>query len=369
MDRYTASRGFSHRAPPLSAVLLVQLGTPDDPERAPVRRYLREFLSDPRVVEIPRLAWWPILHGIVLRTRPRKSSAKYQAIWTSFGSPLLVHTKRQAVLLRGALGERGLDVAVTHAMRYGNPPLVGALRELRERNLGRLLVVPLYPQYSGPTTASVFDAIAAELRRWRNLPELRIVRGFHRDPGYISALAAQVRGHWERHGRGQKLVMSFHGVPRRSLDRGDPYHCECLATSRLLAAELGLAQEDWMTSFQSRFGRARWLEPYTQPTLVELARGGTRQVDVVCPGFVGDCLETLEEISIEARAAFLGAGGTQFSYIPCLNESPAWIAALADLAERQLSGWPVARLTDELQAQREAALAEREARARQAGAP
>lgn len=369
MDRYTASSSFSHRAVPLTAVLLLQLGTPDEPEPGPVRRYLREFLSDPRVVEIPRLAWWPILHGLVLTTRPRRSSAKYQSVWTSQGSPLLVHTRRQAVLLRGLLGERGLDVAVSHAMRYGNPPLVGALRALREHNLARLLVVPLYPQYAASTTGSAFDAVAAELSRWRNLPELRMVRGFHRDPGYVAALAAQVRRQWERHGRGEKLVMSFHGLPLRSLTRGDPYHCECLATARLLAAELGLGETDWVATFQSRFGRARWLEPYTEPTLVELARGGVRKVDVVCPGFVGDCLETLEEISMEARAAFLAAGGTGFNYIACLNESAEWITALADLVERQLAGWPVARLSGAVQAQRETALAERDARARRAGAP
>ena len=368
MNRYTAGSNFSHRTPPLTGVLLVQLGTPEEPEPGPVRRYLRQFLSDPRVVEIPRLAWWPILHGIVLRTRPRRSAAKYRTVWTPHGSPLQVHTRRQAVLLRGSLGERGLDVAVVHAMRYGNPAIAAVLRELRERNLTRLLVLPLYPQYAGSTTASAFDAITGELSRWRNLPELRMVRGFHREPAYIAALAAQVRRQWEAHGRADKLVMSFHGVPRRSLLQGDPYHCECLATARLLADELALGADQWVATFQSRFGRARWLEPYTLPTLLELARSGTRSVDVICPGFVADCLETLEEIDVEARAGFLSAGGTRFNYISCLNESAQWIAALADVAERQLAGWPVARLGDELQARREAALAQREALARERGA-
>jgi protoporphyrin/coproporphyrin ferrochelatase len=368
MNRFSAGSNFSHRTGPLTAVLLVQLGTPDEPEPGAVRRYLKQFLSDPRVVEIPRLAWWPILNGVILNTRPRKSAAKYRAVWTPHGSPLQVHTRRQAVLLRGALGERGLDVAAVHAMRYGNPSISAVLRELRDRNLTRLLVVPLYPQYAGSTTASSFDAIARELSGWRTLPELRMVRGFHREPGYIAALAAQVRRGWEAHGKAEKLVMSFHGVPRSTLMLGDPYHCECLATARLLADELGLEKDDWVATFQSRFGRARWLEPYTLPTLLELARGGVRSVDVICPGFVADCLETLEEIDIEARAAFLEAGGTTFNYIACLNESPQWIAALSDLAERQLGGWPVARLSDELQERREAALAQRELLAKARGA-
>lgn len=368
MEPFAASSNFSHRTPPLTAVLLVQLGTPDDPEPASVRRYLKEFLSDRRVVEISRLAWWPILNGVVLNTRPRKSSARYRAVWTPHGSPLLVHTQRQATLLRGTLGERKLDVAVAHAMRYGNPSVATALRDLRELNLARLLVIPLYPQYAASTTASAFDAIARELATWRNLPELRMVRSFHREPGYIAALAALVRRHWEVEGQGRKLVMSFHGVPRRTLTLGDPYHCECLATARLLAERLGLRQEDWIATFQSRFGRARWLEPYTLPTLLELAKQGTGKVDVICPGFVADCLETLEEIDIEARSAFLAAGGTDFHYIRCLNESPAWIAALADVVQRQASGWPVARASDEASQRRETALAEREALALRAGA-
>jgi ferrochelatase len=368
MNRYSAGKDFSHRAPPLTAVLLVQLGTPDEAARAPVRRYLKQFLSDPRVIEIPRLAWWPILNGIILNTRPRKSAAKYRAVWTAEGSPLQVHTRRQALLLRGALGERKVDVAVVHAMRYGNPSVAAGLRGLRDVNLTRLLVVPLYPQYAASTTASAFDEVAAELSTWRNLPELRMVRNFHDEPGYIAALAAQVRRQWTSQGRGQKLVMSFHGLPQRSLTLGDPYHCECLATARLLAAQLGLGEEQWIATFQSRFGSARWLQPYTLPTLLDLAKNGTREVDVICPGFVADCLETLEEISIEARAAFLEAGGTAFNYIECPNESSLWISALSDLVQRHLSGWPVARLSDEAAQQRDQALEARQSRARQRGA-
>ncbi len=368
MTRYTSSLPFSHRSAPTTAILLVQLGTPDRPDAAAVRRYLREFLSDPRVVEIPRLAWWPILHGLVLPTRPRQSARKYETVWTPDGSPLAIHTRRQASMLRGALGDLGLDVEVVHAMRYGQPAIGPTLRALRDKNLARLLVLPLYPQYSGPTTASVFDAVTRELGQWRNLPELRLARGFHRDPGYISALVASIRGLWQASGRSDKLVLSFHGLPRRNLDLGDPYHCECLATARLVANELGVPADDVVVTFQSRFGKARWLEPYTEPTLQAMAKKGVRSVDVACPGFVADCLETLEEIDQEVRHAFLKAGGKTFRYIPCLNTSADWIRALADLAQRQLEGWPVKRLAPELTERREALRAERETMAKARGA-
>lgn len=326
-----------------TAVLLVQLGTPDAPTVPAVRRYLREFLSDPRVVEIPRAVWMPILYGFVLPRRPARSARKYEAIWTDEGSPLLVQTQRQTSLLRGALGDRGHALEVAFAMRYGNPSIASVLRELRERGLERLLVVPMYPQYAASTSATAFDAIARELARWRAQPGLRIVRDFHDDDGYIDALAQRVRAHQEREGRGERLLMSFHGVPRRVIELGDPYERQCRATGEHLARRLGLADDEWMVTFQSRFGPARWLQPYTAPTLVDLARRGVRSVDVVCPGFVVDCLETLEEIAIEGRASFLGAGGEAFRYVPALNDSPAFIAALVRLVERNLQGWDSAR--------------------------
>lgn len=368
MTRYTAATRFDHAAPSRTAVLLLQLGTPDEPTPAALRRYLREFLSDRRVVEIPRVAWLPILHGIILRTRPSKSARKYASVWTDEGSPLMVHTRRQATLLRGALGARGHDVEVAFAMRYGNPSIAAVLGELRERNVTRLLALPLYPQYAGSTTATAFDALARELAGWRNLPELRNVRGFHDQDGYLDALVAGVHRAWERDGRSERLVMSFHGVPRRTLALGDPYHCECLATGRLLAERLGLRAGDWMVTFQSRFGRAEWLQPYTEPTLRELARSGVRSVDVICPGFVADCLETLEEIAVEGRQAFVESGGQTFRYIECLNESPAFIGALASLAEQHLSGWATRRLDDAAAAARAQALAERSRRAKALGA-
>jgi len=330
-----------------TAVLLINLGTPSAPEPAAVRRYLAEFLSDPRVVEIPRLIWWPILHGVILRTRPRASARKYASIWTERGSPLLAHSEQQAILLRGYLGDRGLDIDVVLAMRYGEPSIAAALRELKQRRARRVLVLPLYPQYAAATTASTFDAVSDGLRVMRDLPEVRWVRDFHDDRAYIAALRQSVLDHWKRNGaaslQGGRLIISFHGVPRRSIDLGDPYFAECQATGRLLADALGLGPDQYLVTFQSRFGRAEWLQPYTAPTLVRLAREGVRKVDVICPGFVADCLETLEEISIEARAEFLAAGGTEFSYVPCLNDSPPFIRALSELVERQTGGWPVRR--------------------------
>lgn len=322
------------------AILLLNLGTPDEPTAPAVRRYLAEFLGDPRVVDLPRLLWLPILHGIILNTRPARSAAKYATIWMPEGSPLKVHTERQAKLLKGLLGQRGYPVPerlrVEWAMRYGNPSIPAMLDRLATDGIERILVVPLYPQFAGSTTASTQDAVNAWLKRRRSPPAVRWVEDFHVDSGYIAALAASAREYWMSNGRGDMLVMSFHGIPQRSVDRGDPYADRCHATARALAAELGLAPDAWRATFQSRFGAAKWLQPYTQPTLEELARGGLKNVDVICPGFPADCLETLEEISIECREAFLQAGGRDFGYIPCLNERADWIAALADIVLARL---------------------------------
>jgi len=369
MARPSPPPAFDHAGRPRTAVLMVQLGTPAAPTAAALRPYLAQFLGDPRVVEIPRLLWWPILHGIILNTRPAKSAKKYASVWTDEGSPLMVHSVRQSKLLRGALGERGHDVEVALAMRYGEPSIESTLEGLRERGVTRLLVLPMYPQYSASTTATVFDEVGRVLRGWRNLPEVRWVRNFHDDPGYVDALAERVRAAWARGGRGERLVMSFHGVPRRTLELGDPYHCECHATARLLAERLGLARDEWIVTFQSRFGKAQWLQPYTEPTLERLAKEGVRTVDVVCPGFVADCLETLEEIAMEARGAFLGAGGAEFRYLPCLNDAPSFVGALAGLVERQTAGWPTRALGPEESVRRDRALVERRERAVALGAP
>ena len=284
--------------------------------------------------------WQPILRLFVLTTRPKASAARYAQIWMPEGSPLRVYTARQATLLEGYLGERlGAHVPVQYAMRYGRPSIGEGIASLQAHGCGRILLLPLYPQYSGSTTATAFDAAWAALGRMRNQPELRSVRDFHDDPGYIDALVARIREYWSKHGQPAVLVMSFHGVPKRAVDRGDPYDQECAATARHLAGALGLRDADYRVTFQSRFGRAEWLKPYTSEALVQLAREKAARVDVTCPGFVSDCLETLEEIAIENKALFLNAGGREFHYISCLNDRHEWISALADLAERNLRGW------------------------------
>lgn len=330
----------ANTAAPSVAVLLCNLGTPAEPTPAAVRTYLAQFLGDPRVVEIPPLVWKPILHGIILRTRPRQSAHKYQTIWTEEGSPLLAHTLKQAKLLRGWLGEAGFSqVAVVPAMRYGQPGIAQQLSQLHAQGVRRLLVLPLYPQYSSTTTASMIDAVNHWSGQQRDVPELRWINQYGSDTGYIKALERTVLEHWEAHGRAQKLVMSYHGIPERNIALGDPYQAQCLHTSRLLAQRLGLQESQYEVTFQSRFGRARWLQPYTQPTVEALAQSGVESVDLICPGFASDCLETLEEINMEVRNAFTQNGGKEFRYIPCLNEHPAWISALRDLVIANLGGW------------------------------
>jgi ferrochelatase len=331
----------THGSIPKSAIVLVNLGTPDAPTRGAVRRYLKEFLSDPRVVEIPRAVWRLILHLVILPFRSGKSAEKYRTIWSRDGSPLKVYTERQAAALQAQLAARGhVDLEVAMAMRYGSPALPEVLDALKARGCERILVLPAYPQYSGTTTASIWDAVFAHYRQVRNIPELRLVKHYHDHEAYIEALAKSVESYWDQHGRGDKLVMSFHGVPKRTLMLGDPYHCECQKTGRLLAARLGLGADQYVLSFQSRFGRAEWLQPYTAQTVQGLAAQGVRRIDVMCPGFTSDCLETLEEINMEVRHDFEVGGGQDFHYIPCLNDSPPWIAALAEIAEQHLIGWP-----------------------------
>jgi ferrochelatase len=352
---------WQHGRAERTAVLLVNLGTPDAPTAPALRRYLAEFLSDPRVVEIPRVLWLPLLYGVILRVRPARSAAKYASVWTPEGSPLAVWTRKQADMLDHELQARVPSILVRHAMRYGNPSIASQLDALQADGATRVLVLPLYPQYAAATTASAFDAVFDWSRKARRLPEMRMVNHYHDDAGYIGALATKIEVHWAEHGRGERLVLSFHGVPERSLHLGDPYHCECHKTARLLGERLSLGAGQLVVTFQSRFGKAKWLEPYTEPTLIELARSGVRRVDVACPGFTSDCLETLEEIDQEARAAFLQAGGEQFRYIACLNDDERWIAALTAIAERHMQGWP-------MQPEAPSALAAQAERARRMGA-
>lgn len=347
---------YTHGTVPTSAVVLVNLGTPDAPTRKAVKRYLKEFLSDQRVVEIPRLVWWCILNIFILPFRSGQSAKKYAMIWSKDGSPLKVHTQAQTNLLRKHLAERGHgNLHVEMAMRYGSPSLPEVLDKLKAAGVDRIAILPAYPQYSATTTASIFDAVFAHFAKVRNVPELRLIKHYHDHEAYIAALCASIETHWEAHGRGEKLVMSFHGIPKRSLTLGDPYHCECYKTARLVATQLQLAPGEYMVTFQSRFGRTEWLQPYTAPTLVALAAAGLQRVDLVCPGFTSDCLETLEEIGLEAKHDFLAAGGKEFHYIACLNESPRWIAALGEIAETHMIGWPTVLSTAPQEAQQDEA--------------
>ena len=350
---YQTEPAYTHGTPERTGILLVNLGTPDAPTPQAVRRYLKEFLGDARVVELPRALWWLILNGIILNVRPKRSAAKYASIWTPEGSPLRVHTEQQAALLQGYLGERTkAPLVVEHAMRYGTPSIPTVLRKLKEQNCQRILVVPLYPQYAASTTATVTDIVYRELQQWRNTPALRTLKHFHDHPGYIQALANSINDHWIKNGRPEKLLMSFHGLPRYTLDKGDPYHCECLKTGRLLAQELGLRPEQYAVSFQSRFGREEWLQPYTSATLQEWGQQKARRVDVVCPGFVADCLETLEEIAMEGKEEFQHAGGGEYHYIPCLNDRADWIQALSGLVLDNLQGWLTVTEAGELEQSR-----------------
>jgi ferrochelatase len=359
---------YQHGIRSKTAIVLINLGTPDAPTASAVRRYLKEFLSDPRVVEIPRAIWWLILHAIILPFRSSQSAHKYASIWSPEGSPLKVHTEKQVLMLRGYLGQRGQDVQVAYAMRYGSPSVPDVLQKLKADGVERILILPAYPQYSGPTTGSIYDAVFAHHAKVRNVPELRFIKHYHDHDAYIRALADSANAYWEKHGRPDKLIISFHGVPKRTLMFGDPYHCECQKTARLLAVQLGLSEEQYQLTFQSRFGKAEWLQPYTAPTLEKLGKAGTRRVDVICPGFVADCLETLEEIAIEARNSFLVAGGKEFHYIPCLNESASWINALADITEQHMQGWQT-KLTATMKEQQDKDAAISADLAKKAGAP
>jgi len=326
---------YDHRTPARLGVLLVNLGTPDAPTPRAVRRYLREFLSDRRVIDYPRWFWLPILHGVILRVRPNKSAHAYQQVWTDKGSPLLVNTNNLATALRPQLPN---EVQLVVGMTYGEPSIKHALQQLQQASVRKLLVLPLYPQYSVSTAASVFDAVAKALKSTFWLPELRFINSYHDNDYFITALAQSVKTHWQTHERNH-LLFSFHGLPQRYLYQGDPYHCQCLKTARLLAEKLQLNATEWSVSFQSRVGREKWLGPYTDQTLLQYPKQGIKRVTVICPGFAVDCLETLEEIVIRNRADFIAAGGEQFDYIPALNSDAAQIELMSHLIQQHTQGW------------------------------
>lgn len=338
--KYKGNPDYKHDSPSCIGILITNLGTPDAPTPVALRKYLAEFLSDPRIIEVPKPIWWCILHGIILRTRPKKSAEAYEKVWTENGSPLLDISLKQLAAIKTSLQNKtDLPVKVELAMRYGNPSIKSGLEKLREANAKHLLILPLYPQYSATTTASTFDALAKELTQWRWLPELRMVNHYHDNDAYIEALANSIEQHWQINSKPEKLLFSFHGLPKHYFLAGDPYHCECHKTARLVAEKLELDDDEWQVTFQSRFGPREWLKPYTDVTLKELAKKGTKSVNIVCPGFSADCLETIEEINIQNREFFTEAGGEQFSYIPALNDKPEHIELLSNIICQHLQGW------------------------------
>ena len=336
--KYIGQTDYDHRGPaPKRGVILCNLGTPDAPQTTELRRYLKEFLSDPRVVEVPRLLWWIILNFIILRIRPRRSAKLYRSVWTESGSPLLVYSRAQVEGVQKVLAEKyGDQVPVVLGMRYGNPSIELAIKQLTDLNVRDIVVLPLYPQYSGATTGSTFDAVAKTFTKMRWVPELHFINSYHQSAAYIDALCVSIKSHIDQSGQPDKLIFSYHGTPERYLKNGDPYHCFCHQTTRLVREQLGLDESQVMTTFQSRFGREPWLQPYTDKTLETLPNEGIKNVAVICPGFSSDCLETIEEINMQGRQLFTDAGGEKFSYIPCLNDHPTHIKALASIIEKQL---------------------------------
>ena len=352
---------FKHEQTEKIGILLVNLGSPEAPDAGSIRRFLKEFLSDHRVIEIPQFLWQLILNFIILPFRPRKLVPLYRAIWTPEGSPLVSIAEKQKNKLTAFFAEKtaersaeksadksSKDLIFALAMRYGKPDISSALRQLARNNAHKILVFPTYPQYSGTTTASIFDAVSSELGHWRWIPELRFINNYHDQDEHIQALADSVQAYWQSHAKAEKLVMSFHGLPQRNHLQGDPYYCQCHKTARLLAEKLELDETQWLITFQSRFGKAEWLKPYTSQSLQALAEQGVKSVDVICPGFSIDCLETLEEIAVENRDVFLNAGGENYQYIPALNDSAENIEAMAHLIEQHIQGWQVISNSEDL---------------------
>lgn len=338
----TTAENFSHRSIPTTGILIANLGTPDAPTKQALRKYLGEFLWDPRVVRIPRPIWWLILNGIILNTRPAKSAQAYQSVWTDEGAPLLKFSLLQKQAIQQKLETAcKAPVKIALGMRYGNPSIAQALQELKAASAQRILVLPLYPQYSSATSASTFDAVSQVMENEMWVPNIRFVSSYHDHPDYIAALVKQISEFWQQNGKPKKLFFSFHGMPAKTLTDGDPYHCHCHKTARLVAEGLGLNDDEWIIAFQSRFGKAEWLKPYADKTLEELGKSGLESVDVVCPGFSADCLETLEEMAVENRDNFQNAGGGQYRYIPALNDNPEHIDALLNIIREETANWPL----------------------------
>ena len=341
MSTFIGEKNYEHGSSNKTGVLLTNLGTPDAPTAKAVKPYLREFLSDPRVIELPKFLWQIILRGIILQIRPRRSAKTYSSIWTEEGSPLLIIAKKQLALVEKTLNLEFSNTVFELAMRYGNPSIENALKNLQNQNVRRLLILPLYPQYCAATTASTFDAVTNILQKWRWIPELRFINQYFEEEDYIKALANSVKDFWKTHGKPQKIIFSYHGIPKTYHTKGDPYHCYCLKTTRLIKEYMNLQDDDVMTTFQSRFGRQEWLQPYTSQTLKELPKKGIKKIHIISPGFSADCLETLEELEEENRNYFEEAGGEEYKYIPCLNDNPLHISMMTSLIRKHTQGWKI----------------------------
>tara|TARA_B100000886_G_scaffold426_1_gene301 strand:+ start:2616 stop:3638 length:1023 start_codon:yes stop_codon:yes gene_type:complete len=339
MATFIGNSEFKHGTKLRIGVLLSNLGTPDKPKRKELRVYLKEFLSDPRVIETPKLIWQIILNGIILNTRPQKSAKNYQKVWTDQGSPLLVILNKQKQLTQELLGKENLEIEFTIGMRYGNPSIKKGLEELREKNCNKIIVLPMYPHYCAATTGSTFDEVTNTMQKWRWVPSLRFISTYHDNPDYIKALANSIKKHWDKHGKPDKILFSYHGIPKKYFTKGDPYHCLCSKTTRLVREQMGLSEEFAITTFQSRFGPEEWLQPYTDKTVEQLAKNKLEHLQIIAPGFSSDCLETIEELDGENREIFKEHGGEKFSYVPCLNDQDDHISLIGALIKNELQGW------------------------------
>ncbi len=339
MPNYIGEPNYEHGSKPKVGILITNLGTPDAPNSKALKIYLKEFLSDPRVIEIPKFIWQIILRLFILQVRPRKSAKTYQSIWTDQGSPLLEISKKQLNAIKLKLNLETQNIFVELGMRYGNPSIENALKSLQNKQTRKILVVPLYPQYCGATTGSTFDAVSNELQKWRWIPEIRFVNQYFEEKNYIKALAKSIEEFWKKNEKPQKLIFSYHGIPKKYLLKGDPYHCFCLKTSRLVKEYLKLKDEEILTTFQSRFGSQEWLQPYTDQTLKALPKQDVKKVHIISPGFSVDCLETLEELQVENKNYFMEAGGHDYKYIPCLNDNPLHIEFIVELILKHIQGW------------------------------
>ena len=341
MTNYYGEKNYKHGSKDKTGILLTNLGTPDEPTAKAVKPYLREFLSDPRVIEIPKVLWQVILRCIILQIRPKRSAKTYSSIWTKEGSPLLTIAQKQLFLVREEIKLVHPNCVVELAMRYGNPSIENALKRLKEQQVRRLLVLPLYPQYCAATTASTFDAVTNIFQKWRWIPELRFINQYFEEENYIRAISKSIEEFWKINGKPQKLIFSYHGIPKKYHMKGDPYHCFCLKTTRLVKEYMNLKHDDFITTFQSRFGRAEWLQPYTSQTLIDLPKKGIKNIQIISPGFSADCLETLEELEFENREYFENAGGEKYKYIPCLNDNPLHISMMTNLIKKHTQGWKI----------------------------